>query len=58
MAMGQGTARPFIMENDERMDGWRPNPAVPTRNSFKKTSTIPLVDGALKMGVQNSPFKG
>ena len=23
---GQDTARPFIMENDELMDGWRPNP--------------------------------
>ena len=23
---GQDTASPFIMENDELMDGWRPNP--------------------------------
>ena len=23
---GQNTASPFIMENDELMDGWRPNP--------------------------------
>ena len=26
VSWGQSTARPFIMENDERMDGWRPNP--------------------------------
>ena len=23
---GQDMASPFIMENDELMDGWRPNP--------------------------------
>ena len=26
VSWGQSTARPFIMENDELMDGWRPNP--------------------------------
>ena len=25
-AWGQDTTRPFIMENDELMDGYRPNP--------------------------------
>ena len=28
VSWGQSTARPFIMENDEWMDGWRPNPAA------------------------------
>ena len=26
VSWGQSTARPFIMENDELMEGWRPNP--------------------------------
>lgn len=26
VSWGQSTAHPFIMENDELMDGWRPNP--------------------------------
>lgn len=26
VSWGQSTARPFIMENDDLMDGWRPNP--------------------------------
>ena len=26
VSWGQSTARPFIMENDELMEGWRSNP--------------------------------
>ena len=43
VSWGQSTARPFIMENDEWMDGWRPNPAAPTQRIMKRISCAPLV---------------